>query len=179
MTCSEWFPVSVHLQTIAGGSTAIITKTYGEQLDEPVIVYNFKVSDFHTYYVTDTGVLVHNDSGCVDTSPPNPNGKKGSKEHQDAIDNIKATEADNIIKREEFFPVENGYKSWRYADAVEVNKNGDIVAIYQVGNVNNNGTPVIRESRAMEDIFNSIKYNDVPIYFIPYNSDIASIVYYN
>ena len=29
--------------------------TYGEQLDEPVIVYNFEVSDFHTYYVTDTG----------------------------------------------------------------------------------------------------------------------------
>ena len=46
--------------TLADGSTAIITKTYGEQLDEPVIVYNFEVSDFHTYYVTDNGVLVHN-----------------------------------------------------------------------------------------------------------------------
>ena len=46
--------------TLADGSTTTITKTYGEQLDEPVIVYNFEVSDFHTYYVTDNGVLVHN-----------------------------------------------------------------------------------------------------------------------
>ena len=46
--------------TLADGTTAFITKTYGEQLDEPVIVYNFEVQDFHTYYVTDAGVLVHN-----------------------------------------------------------------------------------------------------------------------
>ena len=54
--------------TLADGITATVTKTYGEQLDEPVIVYNFEVSDFHTYYVTDTGVLVHNANntgGCV------------------------------------------------------------------------------------------------------------------
>ena len=48
------------IPTLADGSTAPITKTYGEQLDEPVIVYNFEVADFHTYYFTDTGVLVHN-----------------------------------------------------------------------------------------------------------------------
>ena len=46
--------------TLADGTTAPVTYSYGEQLDEPVIVYNFEVSDFHTYYVTDTGVLVHN-----------------------------------------------------------------------------------------------------------------------
>ena len=46
--------------TLADGTTAPVTYTYGEQLDEPVIVYNFEVSDFHTYYVTDTGVLGHN-----------------------------------------------------------------------------------------------------------------------
>ena len=51
--------------TLADGTTAFITKTYGEQLDEPVIVYNFEVQDFHTYYVTDISILVHNDSGCV------------------------------------------------------------------------------------------------------------------
>ena len=46
--------------TLADGTTTVITKTYGEQPDEPVIVYNFEVQDFHTYYVTNTGVLVHN-----------------------------------------------------------------------------------------------------------------------
>ena len=46
--------------TLADGTTATVTKTYGEQLEQPAIVYNFEVSEFHTYYVTDTGVLVHN-----------------------------------------------------------------------------------------------------------------------
>lgn len=31
-----------------------------EYLDEPVLVYNFEVEDFHTYYVSGIGVLVHN-----------------------------------------------------------------------------------------------------------------------
>ena len=65
--------------TLADGTTATITKTYGEQLDEPVIVYNFEVSEFHTYYVTDTGVLVHNDSKCV-TNNSN-NSSNGSSEY--------------------------------------------------------------------------------------------------
>lgn len=51
--------------SLAYGTTAVITKAYGEQFDEPVIVYNFEVCDFHTYYVTNTGVLVHNDQECV------------------------------------------------------------------------------------------------------------------
>ncbi len=33
---------------------------YGEKLDEAVVVYNFEVEEFHTYYVTEAGVLVHN-----------------------------------------------------------------------------------------------------------------------
>ncbi|AVV57907.1 hypothetical protein C7121_18165 [Paenibacillus glucanolyticus] len=30
------------------------------KLDEPVMVYNFTVADYHTYYVTDLGIRVHN-----------------------------------------------------------------------------------------------------------------------
>ncbi|WP_160676195.1 hypothetical protein [Clostridium sp. C8-1-8] len=41
--------------------------------------------------------------------------------------------------------------------------------IYQVGKVNKNGMPVIRESRAIEDIIRSPKYNGAPVYFLPYN----------
>ncbi len=61
--------------TLADGTTATITKTYGEQLDEPVIVYNFEVKDFHTYYVTDTGVLVHNANKYATGNVKNSNGK--------------------------------------------------------------------------------------------------------
>lgn len=31
-----------------------------EILEAPIFVYNFQVEDYHTYYVTDSGVLVHN-----------------------------------------------------------------------------------------------------------------------
>ena len=34
-----------------------------ELLESPITVYNFEVEDFHTYYVGDTSVLVHNQ--CV------------------------------------------------------------------------------------------------------------------
>ena len=46
--------------TLADGSVARVSRVYGEKLDEAVIVYNFEVEDFHTYYVTEAGVLVHN-----------------------------------------------------------------------------------------------------------------------
>ncbi|MBE6753199.1 MAG: hypothetical protein E7559_02410 [Ruminococcaceae bacterium] len=31
-----------------------------DYLDEPVAVYNYVISDFHTYHVGESGVLVHN-----------------------------------------------------------------------------------------------------------------------
>ena len=83
--------------TLADGSTATVTKTYGEQLDEPVIVYNFEVEDFHTYYVTDTGVLVHNaNGGSFDSCSVSSKSKsrtnwgeehgKGNTKHNNAIE---------------------------------------------------------------------------------------------
>ena len=46
--------------TIPDGSNVTITKVYVEKLNEPVIVYNFEVEDFHTYFITSTKILVHN-----------------------------------------------------------------------------------------------------------------------
>ena len=38
----------------------MVENTRIEYLDEPETVYNFQVEDFHTYYVGNCGVLVHN-----------------------------------------------------------------------------------------------------------------------
>lgn len=55
----------------------------------------------------------------------------------------------------------------------------EVVRIYQVGRVNRNGTPVVRESRAIEDIMNSPNYNGAPIYFLPYNNpSMGPIIYF-
>ena len=42
------------------GTTAIIEDKIAEQFDTPVKVYNFTVDEFHTYFVGEDRVLVHN-----------------------------------------------------------------------------------------------------------------------
>ena len=42
------------------GEQATIESVVFERLDEPVKVYNFKVDDYHTYFVGHNGWLVHN-----------------------------------------------------------------------------------------------------------------------
>ncbi len=49
----------------ADGSNLTIDKVEFVKLDEPVMVYNFTVADYHTYYVTDLGIWVHNTNGCL------------------------------------------------------------------------------------------------------------------
>ena len=44
----------------ADGSVAAVEATESIKLSEPVKVYNFEVEDFHTYYVSEQKVLVHN-----------------------------------------------------------------------------------------------------------------------
>ena len=44
----------------ANGTKGTVEDISNEGLEEPVIVYNFEVADFHTYFVGECGVLVHN-----------------------------------------------------------------------------------------------------------------------
>ena len=50
------------------GEYVILEKIEHELLESPVKVYNFEVEDFHTYYVGDSGVLVHNTCNLNDIS---------------------------------------------------------------------------------------------------------------
>ncbi|MCM1534911.1 MAG: HINT domain-containing protein [Clostridium sp.] len=42
------------------GNVLIVEDFKFENTDKPVMVYNFQVEDFHTYYVENSGILVHN-----------------------------------------------------------------------------------------------------------------------
>lgn len=154
------------------GTTSTILGFKVEKLDEPVLVYNLEVEDVHTYFVGNECVLVHN---------YNPNGKKGGSAHrqktQDTINDI--ISRDNNYGKEVMFPVNSGgYKPKRFADVVEYGKNGEIIGIYQIGKVSENGLPVARESRAIADIMNSPVYKGAPIYFVPYNKQLGLIIYW-
>ena len=48
---------------LVNGKYVVVEKVQHEILEAPVTVYNFQVADFHTYYVADSGVLVHNRCG--------------------------------------------------------------------------------------------------------------------
>lgn len=45
------------------GKHVVVEKVKHESLNKPVTVYNFEVEDFHTYYVGENSILVHN-KGC-------------------------------------------------------------------------------------------------------------------
>ena len=51
------------LLVLYGGKHVAVEKVVLEHLGTPVKVYNFEVEDFHTYYVGDSSILVHN-KGC-------------------------------------------------------------------------------------------------------------------
>ena len=45
---------------LVNGEYVVVEKVQHEILESPVAVYNFQVADYHTYYVTESSVLVHN-----------------------------------------------------------------------------------------------------------------------
>ena len=48
---------------LVNGEYVVVEKIQHEILEAPITVYNFQVEDYHTYYVSDTGILVHNTCG--------------------------------------------------------------------------------------------------------------------
>lgn len=59
---------AVHLRAgdilvLVNGEYVVVEKVQHELLENPVKVYNFQVEDYHTYYVAESGVLVHNVCG--------------------------------------------------------------------------------------------------------------------
>lgn len=45
---------------LVNGEYVVLEKVQHEILESPITVYNFQVEDDHTYYVGESGVLVHN-----------------------------------------------------------------------------------------------------------------------
>jgi hypothetical protein len=181
--------VGDHVITAEGIEAEI---TFVETVEvEPTTTYNFEVEDWHTYFVSDAEVWVHNSSGKCDdvveeaaealgkggSDVPNPYGKKGGPAHRSVVESITPKSKGNIIDTEVKIDTTGGHKPYRYADAIEYNKEGKAIAIYQVGKANKNGTVIPRESRAIEDIMSSDDYRGVPVYFLPYNSDIGEIIF--
>lgn len=57
---------------LLNGEYVVIEQVQHELLESPITVYNFEVADFHTYYVTESQVLVHN-ANCNKMGTPKGN----------------------------------------------------------------------------------------------------------
>jgi hypothetical protein len=126
-------------------------------LEAPIAVYNFEVEDFHTYYVGDTSVLVHN--LCK-----NSGGRHGGAAHRSKIGEIKASLTSkgwSVSGAESRIFV--GAGKYRYPDIIAT-KNG-VTRYYQIGRQTLSGKPVARELRALRDLGRTA----AEIFFIPYN----------
>jgi hypothetical protein len=87
---------------LVNGEYVIVEQVQHEILESPIKVYNFEVEDFHTYYVGEQSVLVHNEcrlakkeqlptKGKVRYVPPKNTGNqllKNSKGFIDRFDNV-------------------------------------------------------------------------------------------
>ena len=100
----------------AGDVTALyngeaLAITHIEIVAQPAKVYNFEVADFHTYYVSEERVLVHNSTACKTKY----GGQHGSQTHNDRIEDL----ADKISKDKDNVDIR---KNRRQVDA-----NGNVV----------------------------------------------------
>ena len=77
----------------ADGSVAAVEAAWSIKLSEPVKVYNFEVEDFHTYYVSEQKVLVHNTCAMTAKNVSVHVGKSGDTKYiVGAYKDVKAVE---------------------------------------------------------------------------------------
>jgi hypothetical protein len=105
-----------------------------EILESPVKVYNFEVEDFHTYFVGNSGVLVHNECKGGDKTP---DGYEFTKHGAERVNErgIPLEEIDRIIDIDDYIPQEDG--TFRYRDSkgnsVVLNMDDQIVSVFGKG----------------------------------------------
>jgi RHS repeat-associated protein len=127
----------------ADGSNLTIDKVEFVKQDEPVTVYNFAVADYHTYYVTDLGIWVHNTNtgDCIiKTGDKTPGGHSFSEHGAERANErgFSSQTIDNIInnnKKNRKSKVDDlGRKTWEYTDArgnkVVTNESGGIISVH-------------------------------------------------
>jgi RHS repeat-associated protein len=105
---------------------------------------------------------------------PNPHGRKGGLAHQRTMDKVAKDLRDQgyKVEREVGFEVNRAsagsFKDTRAADVVAYDQEGNMVSVHQVGLRTKTGFPVMRETKAMSDIW-SVLEEGVQIVFHPYN----------
>ena len=152
-----------------------IEEIWTEALSETVTVYNLEVRDFHTYFVAETGVLVHNSYGAV---CPSAQGIVGGK--SEAIQPYEVTTYSDFKKRSAVGDGLEGHEMWQhsnlkshgYADtrfSTNASKTNPVIALPHNVHVDVNRQQALFDGKAqtpLDNIINNaiIMYNhpDIP-----------------
>jgi hypothetical protein len=145
--------------------------------EEPVTVYNFQVEDFHTYYVGECGVWVHNAEGYSENLIPNKkDGLRRENKVQSELQEKYPKSEGYKIESERLLRDSNGKKAidpetgtGRRVDFV-VDKDGNIVDSIEVTSKTADKTAQIaKETRIRENGGNYVKLKNGDIVKIPEN----------
>ena len=82
---------AVHLRAgdilvLVNGEYVVVEKVQHEILEAPVTVYNFQVEDYHTYFVSESSVLVHNACDRIGGGHGNPTHSERIENQMDALE---------------------------------------------------------------------------------------------
>lgn len=107
---------------LQSGEKAIVEDINKVVYEEPIIVYNFEVEGFHTYFVSDINVLVHNrcDQTFIDKQKkgtPN-NNKAQNKQFNDVVKKLKLNKKQRRQLHDEI-----SHQGYSYQEILEEAKN--------------------------------------------------------
>lgn len=159
------------------GNVILVENFDVELTEEPVTVYNFQVEDFHTYYVGECGVWVHNAEGYSENLIPNKkDGLRRENKVQSELQEKYPKSEGYKIESERLLRDSNGKKAidpetgtGRRVDFV-VDKDGNIVDSIEVTSKTADKTAQIaKETRIRENGGNYVKLKNGDIVKIPEN----------
>ncbi len=114
---------------LSNGELVTVEWVQHEILESPIKVYNFEVQDFHTYFVGECGVLVHN--WCQDDIDALRNGKdyyaSSVDEAREMLDAMPELSAPPLGKMDPFFSDPKGTYRVDLLNAVTINEKGEKV----------------------------------------------------
>lgn len=75
---------------LLNGEHAVVEKVEIEQLKTPILVYNFQVKDYHTYFVGESSILVHNSCNKVGIGVQKGNAPRSNQAQNKQFDAVVA-----------------------------------------------------------------------------------------
>lgn len=151
----------------ADGSTAAVENLEIITPDEPIKVYNFEIEDFHTYYVSEQKVLVHNTCATTKKNVTTHKGKSGNTEYvvgaYKDVKGIEGMDAHHVGQKAVMEKLVGNY-DYKTAPAISVFREGHTIRLMGKGTVSKNTRGITSLRQLLARDIRKLKrvYPDIP-----------------